>query len=65
MKSSIIAVAFPDQGKGTDSKVLGLAFHHQGATFIDAYCQAAINLVDRDSGGGNDMPWPRRSGFSV
>ena len=35
-----------DQGKGTDPEALGLAFHHPSPTFINAYCQAATNLVD-------------------
>ena len=26
-------------------KLLGLSFHHQGPIFINAYCQAATNLV--------------------
>ena len=29
---------------------LGLAFHHQDPTFINAYCQAATNEVDQDWG---------------
>ena len=33
-KPSIIVVACPDQGEGTDTEALGLAFHHQGPTFI-------------------------------
>ena len=63
-KCSIIAVACPDQGEGTDLKALGLAFHHQGPTFIGAYCQAATNQVDQDRGRGNHLPQPRRSGIS-
>ena len=39
-------VAFPDRGAGNDPQALGLAFHHQGPTFINLYCQAATNLVD-------------------
>ena len=44
-KKSIIAVACPSQGEGTDPEALGLAFNHQGPTFISAYCQAATILV--------------------
>ena len=47
-KNSIIFVACPDQGKGTDPEALGLAFHHQGPTFINTYYQADTNLVDQD-----------------
>ena len=43
-----------------DPEALELAFH-QGATFINAYFQAATNLVDKDSGVSNDLPWPRMS----
>ena len=39
--------ARPDRGAGNDSEALGLVFHH-GPTFVNAYCQAATNLVDRD-----------------
>ena len=41
---TIIAVSWPDCGVGNDPVPLGLAFHHQGATFINAYCQAAMSL---------------------
>ena len=67
MKNSIIVVACPDQGEGINPEALGLAFHHQGPTFINAYCQAVTNLVDRDKGGGgwgNDLSRPRRSELS-
>ena len=30
----MIVIACPDQGAGTDPEALGLAFHHQGPTFI-------------------------------
>ena len=30
-----------------DPEPLGVAFHHQCPTFINAYCQAATNLVDQ------------------
>ena len=36
-KDSIIVVACSDLGAGNDPEVLGLAFHHQGATFINGY----------------------------
>ena len=39
--------ACPDQGGGRDQEALGLAFHLQGPTLINAYCQAATNLVHR------------------
>ena len=64
MKNSIIVVACPDQGEGTDPETLGLAFLHQGPTFNNAYCQADTNLVDRDRGEGNDLPRPRMSVLS-
>ena len=41
----------PGLGEGTDSEDSDserLAFHHQGPTFINAYSQAAKDLVDRD-----------------
>ena len=41
-----IIVAWPDHVARNDPKALELAFHHQGFTFINAYCQAATNLVD-------------------
>ena len=57
-------VACPDQGAGIDPAAWRLAFH-QGPTFINAYCQAAITVVDRDCGMskqtfGNDQSRPRR-----
>ena len=30
----MIVIACPDEGVGTDPEALGLAFHHQGPTFI-------------------------------
>ena len=30
----MIVIAYPDQGAGTDPEAFGLAFHHQGPTFI-------------------------------
>ena len=36
------------------SKALGLAFHHQGPIVINAYCQAATNLIDQNREGGNE-----------
>ena len=56
-----MVAACPDQGEGTDSEALGF---QQGLTFINAYCQAATNLVDQDRGGGNGLPRPRRSALS-
>ena len=47
-QKSIIVVAYPDRGAVNDPGALGLAFHHQGLTFINAYCHSATNLVDRD-----------------
>ena len=32
--NTIIVVAQPDWGAGNDPKPLGLAFHHQGSTFL-------------------------------
>ena len=65
-EKTIIVVAWPDRGADNDPEALGLTFHHQGPTFINAYCQAATNLADRDWGqyGGNDLPRPRRSVLS-
>ena len=45
--NSVIVVACPDRGAGNDPETLGLPFHQQGPTFINTYCQAATNLVDR------------------
>ena len=58
MKNSIIVAARPDQlqDEWTDPETLGLAYHHQGPTFINEHCQAATNLVDCDRSGGNDLP---------
>ena len=53
MKDSIIVVACLNQGEDTHPGALGLTFHHKVPTFINAYCQAATNPVDRDRGGGN------------
>ena len=64
-------------GAGNDPEASGLAFR-QGPTFINAYCQAATNLVDRYWGligqtdipsysgqyVGNDLSRPRRSALS-
>ena len=47
--------------QGTNPEALGLAFHHHGLIFFNAYCQAATNLVNRDRGGSNDLPLPRKS----
>ena len=33
----IVAVC-PDRGEGNDPEALGLACHHQGPIFINAYC---------------------------
>ena len=33
-KNTIIVVAQPDHGAGNAPKSLGLAFHHQGSTFL-------------------------------
>ena len=41
---TIIALSWPDRGAGNDPEPLGLAFHHQGSTFINANCQAAMKL---------------------
>ena len=43
-----ISVAGPDQSAGYDPEPLWLDFHHQSPTFINAYCEAATNLVDLD-----------------
>ena len=48
-------------GEGTDKEALGLTFHHKWPTFINAYCQAAINLADRNRGEGNDLPQPGKN----
>ena len=48
MKNSIIVAACFDRGKGNNPEALGLALHHQGPTFIHAYCHAATNLVDKN-----------------
>ena len=37
-------MSWPDHGVGNDPIPLGLAFHHQGSAFINAYCQAAMDL---------------------
>ena len=42
---SIIVVLFPDGSAGNDPEALRLAFY-QGPKFINAYCQAATNLVN-------------------
>ena len=47
-ENTIIVVASPDYDAGNDPDVLGLALHHQGPAFINAYCQAAKQLVDQD-----------------
>ena len=49
-KNTIIVVAWLDRGAGNDAEALGLASHHQGPTLVNAYCQAATSLVDRDCG---------------
>ena len=41
-KNTIIGV----YGACYDPEALGLAFEHQGPTFINAYSEAATNLVD-------------------
>ena len=56
--NTIIIVACPERDAGNDPEALALTFH-QGPTFINEYCLAATNVVDWDSGGGNDMPWLR------
>ena len=38
----MIVLPLPDR----DAEALGLASHHQGITIVNAYCQAATNLVD-------------------
>ena len=38
----------PDRGACNGPEPLGLGFCHQSSTFINAYCQAATSLVDRD-----------------
>ena len=45
------------------SEALELVFH-QGPAFINAYFQAATNLVDQDSRVSNDLPRPWRSALS-
>ena len=47
-KKQINSGSIPDRGAGNDPEPLGLAFHHQGSTLINAHCKAAINLVDKD-----------------
>ena len=47
-KKMITIIACPDWSAGNDPDALGLAFHHQGLTFINAYCQTAINLFNQD-----------------
>ena len=42
-----MVVVCPDFGAGNEPEALELALHHLGPTFINAYCQAATNLVDR------------------
>ena len=37
MSKNIIVIA--DRGAGNYSEALGLVFHHQGSTFINAYCK--------------------------
>ena len=66
MKNLMIGllVACPDQSKSADSETLWLAFHHQGPTFSNAYCQGATHLADQDRGRGNDLPRQRRSALS-
>ena len=61
--NSIIVAACLKWGPGNDPEALELDFH-QGPTFINAYFQAATNLVDWDSGVSNDLPLPRRSALS-
>ena len=39
-KNSNTVAACCGRSKGNDPEALGLAFHHQGPTFINAYCQA-------------------------
>ena len=48
-------------GAGTDPEASGLAFHHQGPTFINAYCEAATNLVDQDWG----LTWGTKNEYNV
>ena len=40
--------------------VWDIAFHHEGPTFTNAYCQATTNLIDQDRVG----PRPKRSVLS-
>ena len=42
-----VVVACPERGAANDPKYLELAFH-QGPALINAHCQSATNLVDRD-----------------
>ena len=46
VKSTILNVTYPDRGAGDDPEAWWLAFD-QGPTFMNAYCQAATNLVDQ------------------
>ena len=50
----------------TDPGALGLALLHRGLTFINAYYQAATNLVERDwrQYRGNNLPRSRSSALS-
>ena len=74
---TIVAVSWPDCGVGNDPVPLGLAFHHRGSTFLNAYCQAAMNLsmhvvkplqtwlIETESNIGLMIYlWPRRSALS-
>ena len=38
LQNSTVVVACFDQGADNDPKALGLAFHHQGPTFINPLC---------------------------
>ena len=44
-KNSIKDAACPDRGASIDPEALGLAFHHQGPTCINQFCQVATDLV--------------------
>ena len=47
-KKRIIFLACLDVDAGNNPEALGLVFHHQCPTFINAHYQAATNVVDRD-----------------
>ena len=59
-KGTILVVACPYPGAGNISEALWLDFHHQGHTFINAYCHTPGSLRLRTTW-DDDLPWLRRS----